>query len=60
MRRTILAAASASFDAADRMHQAGNITDLALANERSLLEQTKLDAARAEADLLDGAKISTR
>lgn len=53
MRRTILAAASASFDAADRMQQAGNITDLVLANERSQLEQTKLDVARAEADLLD-------
>ncbi len=53
MRRTILAAASASFDAADRIHQAGNISDLALADERSQFAQTKLEVARAEADLLD-------
>lgn len=53
MRQTILAAAGASFDAADRIHQAGNITDLALGNERSHFEQAKLDATRAEADLVD-------
>ncbi len=50
--RQILAAAAASYDGARRLHQAGNITDLALANERALYEQARLAVASAEMGVL--------
>ena len=53
MRGSIVAATDASFDAARRMHEAGNSNDLALANERALHEQAKIDLARAEREALD-------
>ncbi len=48
LNRQILSAAEASYDGARRLHQAGNITDLALANERALHEQARLAVASAE------------
>jgi cobalt-zinc-cadmium efflux system outer membrane protein len=48
MQRTIAEAASASFELAGRLHQAGNISDLALAQEQALFEQAGLDVADAE------------
>ncbi len=48
LNEQILAATEASYDAARRLHEAGNITDLALANERALYEQSKLNVASAE------------
>jgi cobalt-zinc-cadmium efflux system outer membrane protein len=48
MQRTIAEAASASVELASRLHQAGNITDLALAQEQALFEQAGLDVADAE------------
>lgn len=48
MQRTIAEAASASFELAGRLHQAGNITDLALAQEQALFEQAGLDVTDAE------------
>lgn len=54
MRRNIVNATEASFDAAKRLHDAGNITDLALANERAIHERAKTDLRQAEADALDG------
>lgn len=53
LNRQILASTEASYDAARRLHKAGNITDLALANERSLYEQSKLAVASAETDVLE-------
>ncbi len=48
MRRKVLDAADAAYDAARRLHEAGNITDLALAGHRALYEQAKLAVASAE------------
>lgn len=53
LRRTVVAATEASYDLARRVHAAGNMTDLDLANERALHEQAKLELARAEAAALD-------
>jgi cobalt-zinc-cadmium efflux system outer membrane protein len=53
VRRAIVGAAEASFEAAKQLHDAGNITDLALAGERSLLEQSNIDLAKAKRDALD-------
>lgn len=52
MRRTIGEAAEASADLARRQHEAGNISDLDLANEEALAVQIKLDLARSEAEIL--------
>jgi outer membrane protein, heavy metal efflux system len=51
LRRSVLEAAAASHEAAKRIHEAGNITDLDLANERALYEEARLDAADAEVSL---------
>src|SRR5438477_7008183 len=53
MRRTVVAATDASLDAASRLHAAGNITDLAFAQERAQHGQAKMDLAMAEAAALD-------
>lgn len=47
MQQSIAEAASASFELAGRLREAGNITDLALAQEQALFEQAGLDAADA-------------
>lgn len=52
LRQTVLAAANASSDLARRMGESGNLTRLEVANERATFEQTKLDAAAAETDVL--------
>jgi cobalt-zinc-cadmium efflux system outer membrane protein len=41
---------SASFDAAKELHEAGNITDLALHQEQALFEETRIELARTEAE----------
>jgi cobalt-zinc-cadmium efflux system outer membrane protein len=48
MQRDIAEAASASFELAGRLRQAGNISELALAQEQAMFEQAGLDAAGAE------------
>lgn len=48
MRRTIFQALTASMEVAQRLHEAGNITDLALARERALAEEAKLQLGSAE------------
>jgi cobalt-zinc-cadmium efflux system outer membrane protein len=53
MRQSVTAATDASLEAAQRMHDAGNITDLALANERALHEQALIDLAKARRDALN-------
>ncbi len=48
MRTMVLEAASASYDLAKRLREAGNIRDLDVFNERALMEQARIDLARAE------------
>jgi cobalt-zinc-cadmium efflux system outer membrane protein len=48
LRRSVTEATSASFDLASRLHDAGNITDLAFSIEQAQHEQAKLDLATAE------------
>ena len=50
--RTVLEAAAASYDTAQRLYDAGNITALELANDRAFYEQTRSEAALAEAAAL--------
>lgn len=51
--RTVLQAAAASYEIAQRLHEAGNITDLDLANERAFYEETRLAVADAEVAALN-------
>ncbi len=48
MRRSVVDATAASFDAAKRLREAGNTTELSLANEQALYGQARLDLAQAE------------
>lgn len=50
LRRTVAYAAEASADSARRLHEAGNVRDLDLANERAALGQARLDLAQADVD----------
>jgi outer membrane protein, heavy metal efflux system len=60
MRRTILETSEASVDLARRQHEAGNISDLDLANEEGLYEQVQLEVARGEADILGAREHMNR
>ncbi len=53
--RTVLEAAAASYDIAQRLYDAGNITALELVNERAFYEQ-----ARSEATLTEASALSHR
>jgi outer membrane protein, heavy metal efflux system len=53
MKRTMMEAAEVSYEAARRLHDAGNINNLALFNEQALHEQTKLAVSRAELSVVD-------
>jgi cobalt-zinc-cadmium efflux system outer membrane protein len=48
LRREIARAAQASAELAERLHEAGNITDLALAQEQTMAEQVRIDLSREE------------
>ncbi len=52
LRQSILVALQASFEAAQRLFEAGNITELSFANERALYEEARVAFTRAEATLL--------
>lgn len=54
MRQTVMAATEASLDLAQRMHDAGNITNRQLALERAQHEQAKLDLAATETLAAEG------
>lgn len=47
LQRTLAEAAEGSLDLAERIHAAGNLTDLALAQERARREEARLDLADA-------------
>jgi outer membrane protein TolC len=51
LRRTAFDAADAAATLRERMHAAGNTTDLAQARDRDAREQARIDVARAEADV---------
>ena len=52
MRRQVVSATEASYDLARRLRAAGNNSELDLANERALYEQSRLDLRAAEAQVL--------
>jgi cobalt-zinc-cadmium efflux system outer membrane protein len=50
LRRSVLDALRASFEVAQKLHDAGNVTDLSFANERALYEEARVAHAQAEAE----------
>lgn len=52
LRRTVVSATEAGLDVARRLHAAGNVRDLDLANEEALHGQAALELAEAEAALV--------
>jgi cobalt-zinc-cadmium efflux system outer membrane protein len=50
LRRTVLLATNASYETAKALREAGNVTELDLANERALYEDARLLVARAETE----------
>lgn len=59
MRRTIVLSEEAAVDAAERLHAAGNLTDLELANEQALLARARIELAAAEGQLLEAREVLT-
>jgi cobalt-zinc-cadmium efflux system outer membrane protein len=53
LQRTILKAADSSYEAAKRLHEAGNIPDLRLFTERAAYEQARLDLSSVEMRLVE-------
>ncbi len=51
MRRHVLLAARGSYDSAEELNRAGNITELDLQNQRALYEDQRLLEAQAESDV---------
>ena len=60
MRRQVVAATGASYDLARRLRAAGNNSELDLANEQALYEQSKLDLRAAEAEVVQGREALNR
>ncbi|NNL41140.1 MAG: TolC family protein, partial [Desulfobacterales bacterium] len=60
LRNEITIAAGNSFELAERLHSAGNISDLQLATENAHFEQSRLELARSETALLDAREQLTR
>lgn len=53
MLQQVVLATEVTYEAAQRLHEAGNIRDLDLHNEQALYEQARLDLALAEAAVLE-------
>lgn len=51
LRRSIVDALRASFEVAQKLHEAGNVTELSYANERALYEEARVAYTQAEADV---------
>jgi outer membrane protein, heavy metal efflux system len=60
MRRTILEAGDAALTLAQRQYDAGNISDLDLANEQTLYEQVRTDLVRSDAEVITAREALTR
>lgn len=58
--REIVAGSEASAELAARLEEAGNVSELRLAEERALLEQARADLMRAEADTIEPRENLTR
>ncbi|GMQ82992.1 MAG: TolC family protein [Rhodothermia bacterium] len=54
MLQQVVLATEATYEAARRMHEAGNIRNLDLHNEQALYEQARLDLEAAEALMVEG------
>ena len=60
MRRTIAEAEEASYELAQRQHDAGNANDLSFASESVLNQQSQVEVSRAEAELASAREQLTR
>ena len=60
LRNEITLAAGNSLELAQRLHSAGNISDLELATEKALFEQSRMELANSETALLDRREQLTR
>ncbi|MBT8363319.1 MAG: TolC family protein [Deltaproteobacteria bacterium] len=60
LRNEITLAAGSSFELAQRLHSAGNISDLELATEKAHFEQSRLELANSETAVLDAREHLTR
>jgi cobalt-zinc-cadmium efflux system outer membrane protein len=60
MRNEITVAAGNAFELAQRLHSAGNISDLELVTENAHFEQMRLELASSEVALLDAREQLTR
>ena len=60
LRKEIASAGQSSFELAQRLHAAGNISDLELARENAQFEQARLELATSETVLLDAREKLTR
>lgn len=52
LRRSVAGATAAARDVAEAQHAAGNVADLAVATERALAEEARIELAVAEAEVL--------
>jgi len=59
LRNEITSAAGNSFELARRLHAAGNISDLQLANENAHFEQSRIELANSETTLFDAREQLT-
>jgi cobalt-zinc-cadmium efflux system outer membrane protein len=59
-RRVVVEAAAAAAELAQRQFEAGNVSELDLATQRATSEQTKLDLARDEIELLEARERVNR
>ena len=60
LRNEITSAARSSFELAQRLHSAGNISDLELAAENAHFEQSRIELANSETALFDAREQLTR
>ena len=60
LRNEITLAAGNSYELAQRLHSAGNISDLELATEKAHFEQSRMELANSETALLDEREQLTR
>lgn len=59
LRRTVLEAVELAADLARRQHDAGNISDLELANQRALFEEARLAVAEVEVEAFERREALT-
>ena len=60
LQTTVFDATAASWELAQRLHEAGNITDLDFANERAFYEEARMAVANAEVAALHRREILNR